>query len=52
VPRPGASLAALGARLPLVPAQAQWLNAFRVPMVRSTAKARRELRWRPRHSAA
>jgi UDP-glucose 4-epimerase len=54
VPTPGAvvSLAALGARLPLVPAQAQWLNAFRVPMVMSTAKARRELRWRPRHSAA
>jgi len=52
VPRLAASLAALGARLPLVPAQAQWLNAFRVPMVMSTAKARRELRWRPRHSAA
>jgi len=52
VPRAAASLAALGARLPLVPAQAQWLNAFRVPMVMSTAKARRELRWRPRHSAA
>jgi nucleoside-diphosphate-sugar epimerase len=54
VPFPAAfvSLAALGARLPLVPAQAQWLNAFRVPMVMSTAKARRELRWRPRFTAA
>jgi UDP-glucose 4-epimerase len=54
VPFPGlaVSLAALATRLPLVPAQAQWLNAFRVPMVMSTAKARRELRWRPRHSAA
>jgi UDP-glucose 4-epimerase len=51
-PRAFVSLAALGARLPLVPARAQWLNAFRVPMVMSTAKARRELRWRPRHSAA
>jgi UDP-glucose 4-epimerase len=51
-PLPLVSLAALGARLPRAPAQAQWLNAFRVPMVMSTAKARRELRWRPRHSAA
>jgi nucleoside-diphosphate-sugar epimerase len=51
-PRAAVSLAALGARLPLVPALAQWLNAFRVPMVMSTAKARRELRWRPRHTAA
>jgi UDP-glucose 4-epimerase len=54
VPFPNAavSLAAAATRLPLVPAQAQWLNAFRVPMVMSTAKARKELRWRPRHSAA
>jgi UDP-glucose 4-epimerase len=54
VPVPGiaASLAAVVARLPLVPAQAQWLNAFRVPMVMSTAKARRDLRWRPRYTAA
>jgi UDP-glucose 4-epimerase len=54
VPFPNAavSLAAAATRLPLVPAQAQWLNAFRVPMLMSTAQARRELRWRPRHSAA
>jgi UDP-glucose 4-epimerase len=51
VPRAAVSLAALATRLPLVPAQAQWLNAFRVSMIMSTAKARRELRWRPRHSA-
>jgi UDP-glucose 4-epimerase len=35
-----------------VPAQAQWLNAFRVPMVMDTSRARRELRWKPRHDAA
>jgi UDP-glucose 4-epimerase len=52
VPVAAASFAALTTRLPLLPAQAQWLNAFRVPMVMSTAKARRELRWRPRHTAA
>jgi UDP-glucose 4-epimerase len=52
IPRAAVSLAATATALPFVPAQAQWLNAFRVPMVMSTAKARRELRWRPRHSAA
>jgi UDP-glucose 4-epimerase len=54
VPFPNAavSLAAAATRLPLVPAQTQWLNAFRVPMLMSAAKARKELRWRPRHSAA
>jgi hypothetical protein len=35
-----------------VPAQAQWLHAFSVPMVMSVARARKELRWRPRHSGA
>jgi UDP-glucose 4-epimerase len=39
------------ARLPFIPAQAQWINALRVPMLMDTAKARRELRWRPRHGA-
>jgi UDP-glucose 4-epimerase len=52
VPRLAVSLAAAATALPLVPAQAQWLNAFRVPVVMSTAKARKELRWRPRHDAA
>ena len=52
VPRATVSLAAAGARLPLVPARAQWLNAFRVPVLMSYARARKELRWRPRHDAA
>jgi nucleoside-diphosphate-sugar epimerase len=51
VPRATVSLAALGAGLPLVPAKAEWLNAFRVPVLMSAAKARRQLRWRPRHDA-
>lgn len=37
------------ARLPFLPEDAQWLNALRVPMLMETAKARRELRWRPRY---
>jgi nucleoside-diphosphate-sugar epimerase len=52
IPRATVSLAAAGAALPLVPAKAQWLNAFRVPVLMSSAKARKELRWRPRHDAA
>ena len=52
VPRATVSLAAAAAALPLVPARAQWLNAFRVPMLMSSAKARKELRWKPRHDAA
>ena len=39
-------------RMPLVPARAEWLHALRIPVVMDTAKARRELRWRPKHDAA
>jgi UDP-glucose 4-epimerase len=52
VPSQLVGLAALGADLPLVPSLAQWVNAGRVPVVMDTAKARRELRWRPRHDTA
>jgi UDP-glucose 4-epimerase len=43
--------AELIARLGFLPAQAQWIAALREPMIMDTAKARRELRWRPRHHA-
>jgi UDP-glucose 4-epimerase len=49
-PRALVSLAATATGLPLVPAQAQWLHAFSVPVVMSTEHARRALRWRPRHT--
>jgi nucleoside-diphosphate-sugar epimerase len=52
IPRAAVSLAAAATALPLVPAQAQWLNAFRRPVLMSPHKARKELRWRPRHDAA
>ena len=39
------------ARLGFLPAQAQWIAALREPVIMSTAKARRELRWRPKHDA-
>ena len=38
-------------RLGFLPAQAQWISAFREPVIMDTSKARRELRWRPRHDA-
>jgi UDP-glucose 4-epimerase len=43
--------AELVARLPFVPSEAQWIEALREPALMDTAKARRELRWRPRHDA-
>jgi UDP-glucose 4-epimerase len=38
-------------RLGFLPAQAQWIAAFREPVIMDTSKARRELRWRPKHNA-
>ena len=43
--------AELVARLPFVPAEAQWIESFRSPVLMDIGKARRELRWRPRHDA-
>ena len=43
--------AELVARLPFVPAEAQWIESVRTPVLMDTAKARRELRWRPAHNA-
>lgn len=39
------------ARLGVLPAQAQWIAAFRRPVLMDAGKARRQLRWRPRHNA-
>ena len=36
-------------RLPLMPPQASWLNALRVPVVMDTARAREQLGWSPLH---
>jgi UDP-glucose 4-epimerase len=54
VPVPELALGAaaeLVARLPFVPAEAQWIEGLRHPVLMDTAKARRELGWRPRHDA-
>ena len=45
------AVAELISRLGFLPAEAQWISAFREPVIMDTAKARRELRWRPQHDA-
>jgi nucleoside-diphosphate-sugar epimerase len=54
IPTPDLALdaaAELIARLPFVPAQAQWIESLRRPVLMDTSRARRLLRWRPRHDA-
>lgn len=54
VPIPETALdtaAELIARLPLVPAQAQWIESIRQPVLMDTRKARLELGWEPRYDA-
>jgi len=51
---PGAAVGAaarLVSLVPFLPAEASWIEAARRPVLMDTAKARRELRWRPRHDA-
>ncbi len=45
------AMADIVGRLGFLPAQAQWIAAFREPVIMSASKARRELGWRPRHDA-
>jgi UDP-glucose 4-epimerase len=45
------AVAEIVGRLGFLPAQAQWVSAFREPVIMATTKARRELRWRPGHNA-
>jgi nucleoside-diphosphate-sugar epimerase len=52
VPELGATAAAeLTSRLPFMPPEAAWLQAFRVPVLMDTAKAKRELKWRPKYTS-
>jgi nucleoside-diphosphate-sugar epimerase len=39
------------ARLSFLPAEAQWINGLREPVMMDTTKAHRELGWRPKHDA-
>jgi len=52
VPRAGIALGAgVVDLLPLMPPQASWLNALRVPVVMDTTRAREELGWDPRYDS-
>jgi UDP-glucose 4-epimerase len=42
--------AAVTARLPFMPPEAAWIQAFRVPAIMDTSKARKQLGWRPKHT--
>jgi UDP-glucose 4-epimerase len=46
-----AGAAELVARLPFVPAEAQWIESLRTPVLMDTTRARKLLGWRPRHDA-
>ena len=39
-------------RIPFLPAEATWVNAARVPVVMDTTKARKQLKWKPKHDTA
>jgi nucleoside-diphosphate-sugar epimerase len=52
VPRLAVEAAAHAVALaPFLPPEATWIEAARRPVIMDTSKARRELRWRPRHDA-
>ncbi len=38
-------------RLPLAPDSVAWIHSVRKPVLMKTARAKRELRWRPKHTA-
>jgi len=40
------------ARLPLVPAMAEWLHVMRSSVVMDTSRAKQELAWKPQHTSA
>ena len=52
VPRFAAGLAAsLVSKVPLLPAEAYWINAFKTSVVMDTEKAKTKLRWTPKHDS-
>jgi UDP-glucose 4-epimerase len=54
VPIPRQAVGALAeatGRIPGLPAQVAWLNAFTIPVLMDTAHAREELGWMPQHDA-
>jgi UDP-glucose 4-epimerase len=40
------------ARVPMLPAEMAWINAFRTPVLMDCTRARTELGWQPKHSSS
>ena len=52
VPKPLVEATAeIATRLPLMPAQVAWIHSVKKPVLMKTARAKKELRWRPKHTA-
>jgi UDP-glucose 4-epimerase len=52
VPRPLVDATAeIATRLPLMPEQVAWIHSVKKPVLMKTARAKKELRWRPKHTA-
>ncbi len=43
--------AEIATRLPLMPAQVAWIHSVKKPVLMRTNRAKKELRWRPKHTA-
>jgi UDP-glucose 4-epimerase len=43
--------AEIATRLPLMPAQVAWIHSVKKPVLMKTARAKKELGWRPKHTA-
>src|SRR5215210_4627197 len=52
VPRPLVEATAeIATRLPLMPEQVAWIHSVKKPVLMRTARAKKQLRWRPKHTA-
>lgn len=52
VPKPLAEATAeIASRLPMMPETVAWLHSVKKPVLMRTAKAKKQLRWRPKHTA-
>jgi UDP-glucose 4-epimerase len=52
VPKPLVDATAeIATRLPLMPAEVAWIHSVKKPVLMRTARAKKELRWRPKHTA-
>ena len=52
VPKPLVDATAeIATRLPLMPEQVAWIHSVKKPVLMKTDRAKKQLRWRPKHTA-